>query len=404
MRGVRGLVRTLEAIALAGLILPQAARAQSESPHDMESMPGMTMEAPNSKAGNDKRKEPKALDKTAKAAYATTPAASASGPSGAQVGGTPQPAAAAVHADMPGMTHEMPGLASPNKEAPPPKPAMDHATMPGMSPDNPMPEAASKPPMDMGATKGMDTDSMTKSMQGGPPPADARDPDSYADGLENGHLPGMDMADNATHVRVLLDRVEQFHSSRSNGQAVDAQAWAGGDIDKLWLKVDGERASGKLGATRTEAFWNHAIATYWGLQAGARHDFGEGPGRTWAAFGFQGLSPYWFDIQATAYVGQSGRTALRFEAEYDLRLTQKLILQPDVKVGLYGKNDPERAIGAGLSDIDAGLRLRYEFSRKFAPYIGVVWNRKFANTARYARESGNAVQETRVVAGLRIWF
>ena len=395
MHRARGLVKALEAIALAALISPLVARAQSESHHDMGSMPGMTMEAPKSKASSDKRKEPKATDKKAKAASATAPAASASSPSGAPVGVTPQPAAPAVHDDTPGMKHEMSEMAPPPKEAPLPKPAMDHSTMPGMSP-NTMPEAAAKPPMDM--------DSMMKSMQGGPPPADARDPDTYAEGLENGHMPGMDMADNATHVHLLLDRVEQFHSSRSNGQAVDTQAWAGGDIDKLWLKVDGERADGKPGATRTEVLWNHAIATYWGMQAGARHDFGDGPGRTWAAFGFQGLSPYWFDIQATAYVGQSGRTALRFEAEYDLRLTQRLILQPDVKVSLYGKNDPERDIGAGLSDIDAGLRLRYEISRKFAPYIGVVWNRKFANTARYARESGNAVQETRVVAGLRIWF
>jgi copper resistance protein B len=305
---------------------------------------------------------------------------------------------------MPGMNQGMPGMVSPAKNGAQPKPAMDSSSMPGMDHD-PMPEGSAKPPMDaMDAMKAMDMDSTMNSMQGGPAPADARDPDTYAEGLENGPMPGMNMGDNATHVQVLLDRVELFHSSRSNGQAVDAQAWAGGDIDKLWLKVDGERANGKLGSTRTEALWNHAIATYWGLQAGVRHDFGEGPGRTWASFGFQGLSPYWFDSQATGYIGQSGRSALRFEAEYDLRLTQRLVLQPDVKVSFYGKNDPQRDIGAGLSDIDAGLRLRYEFSRKVAPYIGLVWNRKFANTARYARQSGNAVEETRVVAGLRIWF
>ncbi len=250
----------------------------------------------------------------------------------------------------------------------------------------------------------MSADAMMQSMQGGKAPPGARDPDAYADGLENGHMPGMDMADDATHFRVLLDRVEQFHSSAGNGQAVDAQAWIGGDIDKLWLKVDGERADGHLGATRTEALWSHAVSTYWGLQAGARHDFGGGPSRTWASFGVQGLSPYWFDIQATGYVGSGGRTALRVETEYDLLLTQRLVLQPDVKVSVYGKSDRAREIGAGLSDIDAGLRLRYEFTRKFAPYIGVVWNRKYGNTARYVRDAGNAVQETRIVAGLRIWF
>ncbi len=280
-------------------------------------------------------------------------------------------------------------------------PGMDRGKMEGTAP-KPDTGMSSMPGMAMGP--GMDMNAMMKSMQGGRAPADARDPDVYAEGLENGHMPGMDMADDATHVHMLFDRVEQFHSNDGNGQAIDAQAWVGGDLDKLWLKVDGERSNGHLGATRTEALWNRAIATYWGMQTGVRHDFGDGPGRTWASFGFQGLSPYWFDIQATGYVGESGRTALRFEGEYDLLLTQRLVLQPDVKVSLYGKNDPDREIGAGLSDIDAGLRLRYEVSRKFAPYIGVVWNRKFANTARYARDSGNPVQETRVVAGLRIWF
>lgn len=135
-----------------------------------------------------------------------------------------------------------------------------------------------------------------------------------------------------------------------------------------------------------------------------RHDFGDGPGRTWAAVGFQGLAPYWFNVQATAYVGKGGRTALRFEPEYDLLLTQRLILQPNVKISLYGKNDPQRGIGSGLSDIEAGLRLRYEFSRKFAPYVGVVYGRKFGNTARYANASGQVTGETRAVGGVRIWF
>lgn len=229
----------------------------------MGSMPGMTMEAPKGKAGNDKSNGPKVFGKKAKATSTRAPATPASGPSSAKVDTTPHPAVPMDHANMPGMNHNMSGMAPPVKDEAETKPAMDHSTMPGMS-HGPLPEAAAKPPMDMGAVQEMDMGAMMKSMQGGPPPADARDPDTYADGLENGHMPGMDMADNATYVHVLLDRVEQFHSSRGNGQAVDAQAWAGGDIDKLWLKVDGERSNGKLGATRTEALWNHAIATYWG--------------------------------------------------------------------------------------------------------------------------------------------
>ncbi len=252
--------------------------------------------------------------------------------------------------------------------------------------------------MDMGS---MDMSSMN--MQGGPPPADARDPD-YSDGLDHGPMRGMDMADDAKHLYVMFDNLEYRHSGDGNAQTVDAQAWYGGDHNKLWLKLDGERSNGHLDATRTEALWNHAIATYWGSQVGVRHDLGDGPTRNWAAFGVQGLAPYWFDLQATAYLGQSGRTALRVEAEYELLLTQRWILQPDVEVNFYGKNDPARGIGSGLSDLDVGLRLRYEITRKFAPYVGVVWNRKFGQTADYARAIGGDNQETQLVAGFRIWF
>jgi copper resistance protein B len=283
---------------------------------------------------------------------------------------------------------------------------MDHGAMPGMGKDGAMSMDHSKMPgMNQGAMRGMGKDVGMKmdmgAMQGGPAPANARDPDTYADGLNLGPMQGMEMADNIPRSQVLLDRLEWTHTRGGSGQALDAQAWFGGDIDKLWLKLDGERSGGKLGATRTEALWNHAISTYWGLQTGVRHDFGDGPSRNWLALGVQGLAPYWFDVQATAYVGQQGRTALRFEPEYDLLLTQRLILQPNAKVNLYGKNDPERGIGSGLSDMEAGLRLRYELSRKFAPYIGVVYNRKFGTTAQYA---GKPASETRFVAGVRIWF
>ncbi len=253
-----------------------------------------------------------------------------------------------------------------------------------------------------GAT--MDMDAMMKSMQGGAAPADARDPDAYADGERHGPMPGMDMADDATFSRLLLDRFEAFRRPGENGQAIDAQAWFGGDRNKVWLKAEGERGAGRLGATRLEALWTHAIAAYWGSQLGVRHDVGDGPARTWAAWGVQGLAPYWFDVQATAYVGEGGRTALRAEIEYELLLTQRLIVQPDLEINAYGRSDPARAIGAGLSAIDLGLRLRYEISRKFAPYVGVVWSHKFGATADFARSAGAKAHETRAVAGMRLWF
>lgn len=253
---------------------------------------------------------------------------------------------------------------------------------------------------------GMDHSGMNHAdmrMQGGAAPPDARDPD-YSDGLDHVPMRGMDMADDARHLYVLFDNLEYRHGDDGNAQAVDAQAWYGGDRDKLWLKLDGERSGGSLGATRAEAAWNRAISAYWGAQVGLRHDFGDGPTRDWLAVGVQGLAPYWFDLEATAYLGQSGRSALRLEAEYELLFTQRLVLQPDVEVNLYGKDDPARGIGSGLSDLDVGLRLRYEITRKFAPYVGVVWSRKFGNTADYARAAGEDTQDTRLVAGFRIWF
>jgi copper resistance protein B len=170
------------------------------------------------------------------------------------------------------------------------------------------------------------------------------------------------------------------------------------------IKAEGDVASGRLQEARTEALWSHAVASFWDAQLGLRHDSGTSPERSWIAFGIQGLAPYWFELDAAAYVGDGGRTALRLSAEYELLITQKLILQPQVEVNLYGKSDPARDIGKGLSDLTAGLRLRYEFNRQFAPYIGVAWADRFGETADLARAAGEPKHNTRYVAGVRFWF
>jgi copper resistance protein B len=300
------------------------------------------------------------------------------------------------HGKMEGMDHsQMEGMDHDEMEG------MDHSQMQGM-------DHGKMDGMDHGRMQGMDhgkMDGMNHGrMQGGSAPANARDPD-YSDGVGPGPMHGMQhMHGESVISSIAINRLEQFHGDDANGQAIDAQAWRGSDLNKLWFKLDGERSDGRLGATRTELLWDRAISPYWSMQVGARHDFGEGPGRNWAAFGFQGLSPYWFEVEATAYLGESGRTALRVEADYELLLTQRLILQPDVELNVYGKDDPSRDIGAGLSDIDVGLRLRYEITRKFAPYAGVVWSRKFGKTADIARTSGGEISDTQLVAGLRLWF
>jgi copper resistance protein B len=138
--------------------------------------------------------------------------------------------------------------------------------------------------------------------------------------------------------------------------------------------------------------------------AGVRQDVRPGPAQTWAAVGVQGLAPYWFEIEATAYVGASGRTHFRLETKYELLLTNRLILQPRVEIDVYGKDDGKRGVGRGLSAAGAELRLRYEVRRELAPYVGLVWDRKFFGTAEMAESAGGSANGARLVAGARIWF
>ncbi|PLC01558.1 copper resistance protein CopB [Variovorax sp. RO1] len=270
--------------------------------------------------------------------------------------------------DMPGMKHDGSGMKD--------MPGTNMGSMPGMGP-----------------------------MQGGSPPPDARDPDAYAEGMPKMAMPGMDMADDERYGQMLVNELEYAKGRDARGQNLNVEAWYGGDYNKLWIKAEGERRAGRLDAFRTEALWDHAIATFWSTQLGVRHDNGGGGrSRSWLAFGVQGLAPYWFETEATAYVGSGGALAARLELRYELLLTQKWILQPKLEANFYGKNDPQRGIGSGLSDMELGLRLRYEMTRQFAPYIGVTWTRKFGNTAAYARQAGERVRDTQIVAGVRFWF
>ena len=181
----------------------------------------------------------------------------------------------------------------------------------------------------------------------------------------------MEMDDAATFAMLKFDRLERADSGDGVAIAWKFAAWVGGDFDKLLVRSEGEHAHGELEPSDAEVLWSHAVAPYWDTELGVRHDFGRGPNRTWAAFGVQGLAPYWFEVGATAYVGDAGRTALRLEVDYELSLTQRLILQPRFELNAYGKDDPAAYIGSGLSDAELGLRLRYEIRREFAPYVGV---------------------------------
>jgi copper resistance protein B len=213
----------------------------------------------------------------------------------------------------------------------------------------------------------------------------------------------MQMEDDGEYGMLLLDQIEWQQLDDGDALAWEFDAWYGDDYNKLWFETEGDRVDSEEEG-RVEVMWDHIISPWWSLQTGVRHDFGRGPSRDWLDFGIQGMAPYFFDIDAAIYVGEQGRTSARFSAEYDMLITQRLILQPEVEVRLFGKDDPENGIGSGLSDVEVGLRLRYEIRREFAPYIGLHWERKFGRTATLARGEGEDADELSLVGGLHVWF
>jgi copper resistance protein B len=224
----------------------------------------------------------------------------------------------------------------------------------------------------------------------------------------------MQMDDAGTTGQVLLDELEWWHTGSGDAGAWRGQGWYGGDYDKLWIRSEGERGTAAPSDARVEVLWDRIISRWWSLQAGVREDVDRVPGaipsqaatqtRTWAAVGIQGVAPGWFDVEATFYVGEQGRTALRLRSTYDMFLTQRLILQPEIEANLYDRADPARLIGAGLSDLQAGIRLRYEIRRELAPYIGVAGTWRFGATADQWRSAGYSPDEFGLVLGVRAWF
>jgi copper resistance protein B len=217
-------------------------------------------------------------------------------------------------------------------------------------------------------------------------------------------LPGHAVHDRAIRSYVLFEKLEWQDAEDDDALIWEANGWIGGDIDRLWFRTEGERVDSHTESAEAHLLWGRHISRWWDVVAGARQDFDPGPGQTWAAFGIQGLAPYFFELEATTYLGEGGQTAARLEAEYEMLLTNRLILQPLIELEIYGKNDSRRGIGSGFSSAEAGLRLRYEIRREIAPYIGLTWERKLGNTADLAELEGEDPGDTRFIAGLRIWF
>jgi copper resistance protein B len=203
---------------------------------------------------------------------------------------------------------------------------------------------------------------------------------------------------------VLVDELEWQDASPDDALAWNLSAWLGHDTGRLLFRSEGDMTNGEVGSARAELLWSKPVTAWWDLVGGLRQDAGTGPGRTYGLIGVQGLTPYRFHLEADLFGGERGQVGARLESRYEILLTNRLFLQPRAELQAFAKDDTATGIGSGLSQLDLGLRLRYEIRREFAPYVGVEWSGKFGSTADLAEESGESVRDTRFVAGIRFWF
>lgn len=220
--------------------------------------------------------------------------------------------------------------------------------------------------------------------------------------------PGMERPEmgNQVFAHVMFDQFEGRTNGADNEFRWDGEGWIGTDMNKLWVKSEGFSDSGTVSDGDHEALYDRPIPhmRFFDAQAGVRADLDSGPSRAWAAFGIEGLAPLFFELAPTLYLRNGGHVAGRLETSYDLLLAQRWIVQPEAELNFYSKDDRGRQIGSGFSDLDAGLRLRYEIRRKFAPYIGFAYHGEFGNTAIYVRQAGGTTSDPRFVFGFRLWY
>ena len=201
-----------------------------------------------------------------------------------------------------------------------------------------------------------------------------------------------------------IDELEWLDADDATDLRWDVDMWAGYSLNKLTIRTEGEQRDGNTERAELQLLWAHSVARWWDVVAGTRTDFAPGSDKSWAAFGVQGLAPYRFDLEATAFLSDGGDSAARVEADYDLLITSRLILQPQIELNWYGQSDLSRGYGAGLSSGEAALRLRYEIRREVAPYVGLVHERLWGETADAAQAAGRDPNDTSLVAGIRLRF
>ena len=383
----------------AALAFAVPATAQSM---DHSSMPGMTMpteaEKPAAKphAASHPRTEPAPMPEMDHGGMDMKSKDASCTPEHAAMGHcTPDAEPDASGAQMPErgvMDHGT--AAPPDPDCPPEHAKMGHCT----------PKEATAGTGDMSGASGTDL-----------PPGDAAAPappsDWYADRIfpkaEMEHSRHAMMEENgAQKIAFISFNLAEYQARKGHdGFRWDGEAWYGGDINRLTIKSEGEGVFGEgIEGTETQLLYSRAVGPYFNAQAGIRQDLGPGPDRTYATIGFEGLAPYWFEVEGALFLSHKGDLHARLEGHYDQRITQKLILQPMAEVNFALQDVPEIGVGSGLSDMELGLRLRYEIVKEFAPYVGVEWARKVGDTARFARAAGEDADSVNFVMGVRTWF
>ena len=381
----------------AAFALAQPAVAQHEMMPGMN-MPGMKMPAPKKKAAPAKKPAAKkpAAKKTApaKKGAAKKPAANKA-PAKA---GTSKKAAAKPAAD-PHAGHDMSNM-----------PGMNMPTGQAGTPAQPMPNM---PGHDMSQMPGMQMPAQAAgtNLPAGNAPAPPRPTDHAADLVY-----GTDAMQMGRHhlqtfhggqrVFQLFNNVMEYQARKGrDGYEWDSEAWYGGDIDRLWLKSEGDGTFGRsLDRAEVQALYSHAIDPYFNLQGGVRYDFKPKPSRVYATVGIEGLAPSFFELEGALFLSNKGEVMARAEGYYDQRITQRLILQPRAELNFAAQNSRDIGVGSGLSDAELGLRLRYDISRQFSPYVGVQYKRAFGATRRYVRDAGEDAGGWEFLAGVRTWF
>lgn len=240
--------------------------------------------------------------------------------------------------------------------------------------------------------------------------APLRDPHAYANGYElTSGLYTLDsgsqisLADETSFTGLWMDRLEYVESHDADATEIEGHAWIGDSYNRFLLRSEVEFINDVLETAEVDLLHSRAISPFWNVQFGARREFGEEASRNWASIGFSGLAPYWFEVDASLFIGEGGNTLLDIEAEYEILLTQRLVMQPRIDIHTYGKTDAEMGHGKGLSTLKTGFRMRYEFDRQLAPYLGVERVLKYGETADLL-PPGQDREDTHWIIGFKFWF